>query len=92
MKNAWYQPSIEEHSDEPYELNRKVKSNKSLNFMNWNSKKYQKAVFSIPCRASIYNHIPVSLDVKNKTGRDLIDISKHKIKMYTIDRRTRSGQ
>ena len=47
---------------------------------------------AIPRRASIYHHVPIQLDVKNKTGRDLIDISKHKIKMYTIDRRTRSGQ
>lgn len=91
MTNAWYQPSIEEHSDEPYELIIKAKNKKSLNFMNWSSKKYQKVTFSIPCRASIYNHVPIPLDVKNKTGRDLIDISKHKIKMYTIDRRTRSS-
>ena len=91
MKNAWYSPSIEEHSDEIYELRRKYKIHKSLNFMNWSSKKYQKVTFSIPCRASIYNHVPISLDVRNNTGRDLIDISKHKIKMYTIDRRTRSS-
>jgi len=58
--------------------------------VNWNSKKYQKVIFSIPRRASIYHHVPIQLDVKNKTGRDLIDISKRKIKMYTIDRRTRS--
>lgn len=83
--------SLTEHNDEPYKLSRKVKkNNKSLNFVNWNSKKYQKVIFSIPRRASIYHHVPIQLDVKNKTGRDLIDISKRKIKMYTIDRRTRS--
>lgn len=79
------QLSLTEHNDEPYKLSRKVKNNKSLNFMNWNSKKYQKVVFSIPRRAAIYYHVPIPLDVKNKTGMDLIDISKHKIKMYTID-------
>ena len=48
-----------------------------------------KNLLSTPRRALIYHHVPIPLDVKNKTGRDLIDISKHKIKMYTIDRRTR---
>ena len=92
MKNVWYQPSIEENYDDPILLYRKTVVRSPLNIIDWRGKKYQKAIFSIPCKASIYNHVPIPLDVKNKTGRDLIDISKHKIKMYTIDRRTRSGQ
>ena len=93
MKNVWYSPSIEEHSDEIYELRRKYKIRKSLQITAWSiAARYQKVTFSIPLKASINHTTPIGIDAKNNTRRDLIDISKHKIKMYTIDRRTRSGQ
>lgn len=92
MKNVWYQPSIKENYDDSILLYRKTVIHSPINIIDWRGKRYQKVIFDIHRKALLYNRLPVPLDVKCHSGRDLVDISKHKIKMYTIDRRSRSSR
>ena len=91
MKNLHYMPILANYyGNDPNELHIIADAHRSLKAASCSNRRAGKVIFDIRQKTLINHEMPVQLEAKAPLHYNLHEISNHKIKLYTVDRRWRS--
>ena len=91
MKNLHYMPILANYyGNDPNELDIIADAHRSLKAASCSNRIAGKVIFDIRQKTLINHEMPVQLGAKAPLHYNLHEISNHKIKLYTVDRRWRS--